>query len=405
MSATVVLLGIWIYSYSFFFVIFPDELRWLYILFFPLLIGNELWQAWGEKRLRLRVSLMDWLLLAYIIYVGISLYSTDALPLPKEVYGVEFLFRIVQPILLFVYLRLKRLDKKEMSFLSYGLMALVVIEGVFGVISLLVPEWLPFAYQPRSAHLYTRATGTLVSPEAYVVTFLFAMALMFYQSLQNESDREILWLGLAIGTFGVAISGNRTGWINLVILLIFMMVIDRRLIKWILGLGFVGLLALLLLYPNFIQKSLERLQEWRQVESRITMHVAGIRMTLEKPLWGWGYATYDLYDWQYMEPVGSIKATNYELASATSHNSYLTILAETGIVGFSLYMLPTLYYFIRSIFAWRKVKDKAYLSVLWMMIFMVNLAAQTADFRFFPFVLGYWWFALALVANTLRVEQ
>jgi hypothetical protein len=33
-----------------------------------------------------------------------------------------------------------------------------------------------------------------------------------------------------------------------------MMVIDRRLIKWILGLGFVGLLALLLIYPNFIQK-------------------------------------------------------------------------------------------------------------------------------------------------------
>ena len=135
------------------------------------------------------------------------------------------------------------------------------------------------------------------------------------------------------------------------------------------------------------------------------MHVAGLRMTLEKPLWGWGYATYDLYDWQYMEPVGSIKATNYELASATSHNSYLTILAETGIVGFSLYMLPTLYYFIRSIFAWRKVKDKVYLSVLWMIIFMVNLAAQTADLRFFPFVLGYWWFALALVANTFQVEQ
>jgi hypothetical protein len=149
MSATVGLLGIWIYSYSFFFVILPDELRWLYILFFPFLIGNELWQAWQEKRLRLRVSLMDWLLLAYIIYVGISLYSTDALPLPKEVYGVEFLFRIVQPILLFVYLRLKPLDKKETHFLSYGLMALVVIEGVFGVISLRVPEWLPLAYQPR----------------------------------------------------------------------------------------------------------------------------------------------------------------------------------------------------------------------------------------------------------------
>jgi hypothetical protein len=84
---------------------------------------------------------------------------------------------------------------------------------------------------------------------------------------------------------------------------------------------------------------------------------------------------------------------------------YLTILAETGFVGFSLYMLPTLYYFIRSIFAWRKVKDKVYLSVLWMIIFMVNLAAQTADLRFFPFVLGYWWFALALVANTFQVEQ
>ena len=405
MSSPAIILSLWLFSYSLFFVILPDELRWLYIFLFPCLIANTLWQAWREKRLKISLNPFEWLLLAYVVYVGISLYTTDALPLPKEVYGVEFLFRIVQPILLFVYLRLKKFTKPEWQLFSYLLFLLVLIQALFGLISLFFPEWLPLAYQPRPAHLYTRATGTMVSPEAYVLTLLFALAIMAYQALQNGGERKVLLFGMAIATLSVAIAGNRTGWICLVILLLYIMAVDRRLIKWGLGFGAIAALALVIAFPNFLHQSLFRLLEWRQVESRVTMLAAGLEMTLEKPVFGWGYATYDLYDWQYMGLVGEIQPTNYELASATSHNSYVTILAETGIIGFALYMLPTLYYYIRSLFAWRNFEDKAYLAILWMIIFLVHIAGQTADLRFFPFVIGFWWFALALIANSLETES
>jgi O-antigen ligase len=405
MSSPAIILSLWLFSYSLFFVILPDELRWLYIFLFPSLIVSNLWQAWREKRLKISLNPFEWLLLVYVVYVAYSLYTTDALPLPKEVYGVEFLFRIVQPILLFVYLRLKKFSKLEWQLFSYALCLLVLIQAFFGVISLIFPEAMPFAYQPRPAHLYTRATGTMVSPEAYVLTLLFALAMMFYQSLQNGGERKVLLVGMALATISIAIAGNRTGWVCLGILLLYIMAVDRRLIKWILGFVAIAVLSVVILFPNFLQQSLFRLMEWRQVESRITMLSAGLDMAIEKPLFGWGYATYDLYDWQHMGLIGQIQPTNYELASATSHNGYVTILAETGIIGFVLYMLPTLYYYIRSLLAWRNFEDKAYLGILWMIIFLVHLANQTADLRFFPFVLGFWWFALALIANSLETEQ
>ncbi len=394
----------WFSSFSIFFVILPDELRWAYILFFPFLIAREVHRRWQEQRLRLRVNLVDGLLLVYCLYVAVSLFTNAALPLPKAVYGVDFLFQFFVPISLFLYLRLVPPSSSDLRLITYGLVIIVLVQAVFGVISLRCPDCLWLPYQPRPAHVFTRATGTLVSPEAYVMTLLFSMVMILRLALETERSREryFLWIILAIGVLAVLISGNRTGWVVLVLLLLLTAILERRLIQWMVAAAIVGGLALLLIVPNFLQRSLERLQEWRQIESRITMNVAGLRLFFEKPLFGWGYASYDLYDWQYMQPVGQIQSTIYELAVATSHNTYLTILAETGMVGFALLLLPTLYYFLRSLLAWRKFQHPREMILLWAIVFMVHLSGQTADLRFFPFILAYWFFALALIAHRLQ---
>ncbi len=401
--STAVIVFFWFASYSVTFAILPDEGRWFYILFFPFLIGDEVVRRWRDGRLRLRINPFEWAIVAYFVYVGISLYNTDVLPLSKDVYAVEFLFRVATPIFLYAYVRLRPLDSPQIRAFSLALVVLVIVQTVFGFISLQIPTLLPTPYQPRPVHIYSRATGTYGAPEAYAFTLLFALVFIFYQSLQaqNQPERRWWWIVVIIAIIGAVISRNRNGWLNLGILLTAMMLLDRRFIRWVFGLFVVGVVGTLLLFPGFIEHSFERLGEWRQIESRIIMNSAGFRMMVEEPLFGRGYGTYDLYDWEYMQPVGQMEATNYELATATSHNTYLTILVETGLVGLILYLLPTLYFLSRTVSDWDSVDDKAYLILLWMLILIVQIAGQIADLRFFPFILAYWWFALALIANTL----
>ncbi len=402
----VLILMFWFGTLTLFFPVLPEVFNWLYILLFPILIGRELLRRSNEGSLKFRPNIFEIAIGAYIIYVFVSLLTNDSFLLPHSIYIVEFLFRIVSPICLYIFVRLHPLDQPQLKLMVYAVASLVLIQTAVGFVSLMFPTALPSAYQPRPAHIYTRATGTFTSPEGYVITLQFGLVMLFYGISQKARLRERRWLQLVlgIGIFGIILGQNRTGWITATLLLMVFSYLDRNLIKWFVGGGVILALATLILYPDFINRTLTRLTQIREVESRVIMDVAGLRMFLEKPITGWGYATYDLFDWQFMEKVWELEPTRYELAIATSHNGYLTILAETGIIGFFLYMALTLYWFVRTILArYTSVyrDNRTTLVLMWAMVMVVHLSMQTADMRFFPFVLGYWWFTLAMVANIL----
>jgi O-antigen ligase len=73
-----------------------------------------------------------------------------------------------------------------------------------------------------------------------------------------------------------------------------------------------------------------------KAESRLTLWEAGWRLFTQYPLGGVG--------------VGAYGTASTGEALQAAHNAYVTILAETGIIGFTLFMLYllTLYYNIRK---------------------------------------------------------
>ncbi len=400
----------WYISISFTFVIMTDWLSLFYILLFPMLISFEILHRLYKKKLSLRIDIFELPIVVYIMWMALSLLTNDSLPLPRYIYGAEFLFRIVSPVMIYWFIRLYPLNSQHLKLMAYAFIGLLLIETALGYISLVYPTLLPTPFQPRIIHFYTRATGSFGSPESYVMTLFLCIIFIFYESLMTDSSQRKWFLRgiVAVGVIGVLLSQNRTGWFNLVLIMVVICYIDRSIIRWVLAGLLTISLATLILYPNFISKSLNRLQEFREVESRIILNGAGLRMFIEEPIIGWGYATYDLYDWKYTKPIGDMQPGRFELAIATSHNTYLTILAETGIVGFVLYMLVTVYWFGKTVYTWRRDrpdKDRIVIMLMWTLIAVVHIAAQLADMRFFPFILASWWLALAMIANLLSTSS
>lgn len=397
---------VWFGSLTILYAPLPEILVWFYVLFFPVLMVYDLFQRYRQRALKLRIGFIDIIVFTYNGYVLYSLFTNPELPLSNSSYLTEFLFRTFTPFTIYWFVRVNPLDFSNKNLFTNFLAFIIVFETIMGFISLFFPLILPEFYRPREAHLFTRATGTFVTPSAYVLTLMFCMVFVFdkLRKLEASLERTILIGILNIGIIGVLISQNRSGWLILPIIVAILIYLEPQLSRWLIGTIAGVALLIVLIHPNFLGQSLYRLRETRQVDSRITMGMAGLEMFLANPVSGWGYASYDLHDWRFMRTIGTIEPTRYELSRATSHNTYLTMLAETGLIGFSLYMLPTLYWFLRTLYIrirQRQHYNWEFILLMWLTVLIVNLAAQFADLRFFPFVVAYWWLALAMIANEL----
>jgi len=141
--------------------------------------------------------------------------------------------------------------------------------------------------------------------------------------------------------------------------------------------------------------------------SRLPVTLASLRMFSSKPIFGWGYGNFDLFDRQFYDnTVGSFTADNKDHAS---HNFFLTILAEQGLVGFVLYMAPLLILLARSIKNYSKLSEQGllgrkFLVILWWimgnLVVLNNFVSLTVVYG-----VGLWWITLGLIASVLNSNQ
>jgi O-antigen ligase len=83
-----------------------------------------------------------------------------------------------------------------------------------------------------------------------------------------------------------------------------------------------------------------------------------------------------------------------------SHNTYLLITAEIGLVGFSLYMFPFLWWWLASRKVWRRMPtsglyNELMLAILWLYLLdHVAVSSFTDMFQSNLFGRTVWWMAL-----------
>jgi O-antigen ligase len=189
-------------------------------------------------------------------------------------------------------------------------------------------------------------------------------------------------LGAAVVTVLLALIANRARWPSL---LVFATVAILVFAAW-------GRISSTAVYQA-------RLGVTETVQTRDEIQRTSVALFREKPLFGWGYNTFD-------EAKLTVLGRDPRFDGLTSHNTYLTVLDELGVVGLALLLLPWAVIGWRAISAaWRGQAER------WIVGGCVGLAAAyaigalTYDARFFSLVSALPWIMLGLARNLLAKRE
>jgi O-antigen ligase len=135
------------------------------------------------------------------------------------------------------------------------------------------------------------------------------------------------------------------------------------------------------------------------VHVRLVLQKVALELAERRPLIGWGYGSFDT--------VKTTVPTNHPEALAnTSHNSFLTVLAELGAVGILLLLLPWFVLYGRAISAARRMSAERWFFVAVAGAVPVYvISASTYDTRFFSYVPALPWILLGLARRLLADEE
>jgi O-antigen ligase len=317
--------------------------------------------------------------------------------------------RFLVPFMAYCLMRLKNSQERDLRRLLPLMLLLSLAECVIGLVSWFAPQVLPSIW--RFPVVGDRVSGTFRQPGAYACVLIFFVVFLYHEAMNREKGpvRTFLILTFSLGMVCVFFTFTRSAWL----------------------VGILVLLALLFLYPKptaslmsvvvpimvilswgvLARESAHALEQLNsaeeRVEDRMVLANAGKNMFYARPVFGWGYDNYDRYDWRFIERVGDTNPTKWQIRRGTSHNTYLTILAEMGGVGFFLYFFPVIWWLGFTIKTLPRLPKEGFwnrrlLIAMWVPIGAHLGVAQSVDMRFFYYCLGLFWINLGFVASLVQ---
>jgi O-antigen ligase len=142
----------------------------------------------------------------------------------------------------------------------------------------------------------------------------------------------------------------------------------------------------------------QRVTNSDNVQVRVLLQDWSLKLAEEKPLFGWGYNSFDRAKQSVNLTAGEAQKSGL---ATTSHNTYLTILVDYGIIGLLLVAIPWL------TILWGAFKDVArrpnsrWFTVGALAALVVYVVANNGnDFKYFSFLPAVAWILLGLLRRT-----
>lgn len=307
-------------------------------------------ELWADFKLLFFISLL------YPIYICLQMIGLDIWKGSK----LEYVLRFLQFIPL---LSVLTVSKKNISVL-FGLSCAVgaILACIYAVISIVVPS-LAFGDGTRAWNFYTNPIpfGNM----SLLLGFLSLTVLLVHQRGLKITLAIILLFGFLGGGVASLLSGTRGGWVAIPVLLLIMFLLSRRknseFINLKLMLLAIGLfLVTTLIFSEILHNRFDSLYsdltnyfgggpKYTSVGARLEMWLAALRLWIEHPLFGVGVGQLKLAMNELVQVEGF---SSHLLKFSHSHNDFVFVLAEQGLVGLFLFMsyyLFPLYYFLSFI--------------------------------------------------------
>jgi O-antigen ligase len=355
-----------------------------------------------------RLPTLGWpelMMAGYVVasLLSIAYTSNDSLAVAYLLYD-----RVFAPVCLYTIVRLLEPNEEELKRLLPAVVFLLVSQSVLGLLSWIAPDVVPSAWLGKVGE---RTTGSLRDPNTFGTTMIFCGMFVLHEGLTSRHG----WMGriwsvllFVLALLMVFLTFSRAVWLAGLIAIIGALYIYRRFVKRI---GAVAIPAIIvMLASGLLTKPAEfaryRLQSEQSTESalsRLPVVYASVRMFEAKPVTGWGYGSFDRFDRQFQRPVGELV---YPRKDHASHNLYLTILAEQGIIGLILFVGPMFYWLFRTRSGVAnmpadRIVTRKLLTSLWL-VFAGYALVNNFMVMHVPFGLGLWWLTLGLIGSLVH---
>ena len=355
-----------------------------------------------------RLPTLGWpelMMIGYLVasLLSIAYTSNDSLAIAYLLYD-----RVFVPMCLYTIVRLVEANEEELKQLLPAVVFLLVSQSVLGALSWIAPDIVPSVWLGKVGE---RTIGSLRDPSTFGTTMIFCGMFVLHEGLDARHGwmrriSSVLLFVLAL--LMVFLTFTRAVWLAGLLAFVGALYIYRRFIKRILAVAVPAIIVLLasglLTGPAELARyRLQSVQSKESALSRLPVVYASVRMFEAKPLTGWGYGSFDRFDRQFQRPVGNLV---YPRKDHASHNLYLTILAEQGIIGLILFVGPMLYWLFgtRSSVANMpadRIVSRRLVTSLWCVV-AGYAVVNSFMVMHVPFGLGLWWLTLGLTGSLVH---
>jgi O-antigen ligase len=284
--------------------------------------------------------------------------------------GVDrnWVFTFVQ-LWVLMYMAGDLLDEPRKHHLVMGLFAAVsVISAYFAVTQGYITDDIL-----QSARVGGFAAGSNDAARYFVVAMVFVT---YLRSQVKHPFIRFLMLGAVIITYlGVFYTASRTGMVLLFfaqMLLFYFQHEGKQRIQYLVIFGLAFALIVLLADPilGILSNILPAITEGTDTMGlRYNLWEAGWYMWLDHPVRGVGIGTFAYRSWTYMSRIPGVTPRG-----TVAHNIYVTILSETGVIGFTLFMSALVVSIKNYLKAGHHLKSKQMDERnVWLIVFLVML--------------------------------
>lgn len=286
------------------------------------------------------------------LFLGWCLLSTVWAVDASAVIGA--FMRYLPNVILFVIVFSAVRKLRDVNLVVAGFLAGALAASVYG---------LMFASTEITTHYGARLTGTNLDPNELASVLVPGMALSvgLAAGLKNRPGVQLAALGIGACCLYTALStGSRGGVLSLGVMLVAAILFSGR---WRARVAVISALVasttvfyIVALAPAEIQERIESSSQGEEthLEPRTTLWAVGERMIRDRPVTGVGAGNFTRTAKDYVLQPGALYRTDVViLRPSVTHNTYLQIGSELGLVGLGLFFIVAGFSFVCAIKAAR----------------------------------------------------
>lgn len=338
----------------------------------------------------------------YLVLTILSIAYRSPSVVPTYIYMYD---HVLVPLSLYLLVRLLAPKEEDFRRLVPALVFFLLSQTAVGVLGWVKPDLLPGSWTNRE----NRTTGTLRHPNVFGVTLLFAGLYLAHYGRQLRDRpgirRLTAWM-LGIAVIMTLVTLSRAAWLAAFFVVAGLFFVYRKLTVR-LGVALVaGAMAVFMMggaVSEVADRVSQRLYSENSAESalsRLPVIVASLRMIEAQPAIGWGYENFDRYDNTFVSSIEGLYVPDKDHAS---HNFFLTLGAESGLLGLLLYLGPLLWWLAKSPAGVRRLPTSGFRSRKLVGVLWLAMGAQIIVYNFsnnrVAFGLGVWWLTVGLLAT------